>query len=71
MTRACRRHGATTLFAALNILDSSITGRNTQRHGHPEFIRFLEAPERDTPAGQIVRSTLDNCAHYKRAEPCA
>ena len=41
MTHDYKRHGTTTLFAALNILDGTVIGRNMQRHRHQEFIRFL------------------------------
>ncbi len=34
-----KRHGTTTLFAALNVLDGTVIGRNMQRHRHQEFIR--------------------------------
>src|SRR4051794_20473038 len=33
------RHGTTTLFAALNILDGTVVGRCMQRHRHQEFIQ--------------------------------
>ncbi len=33
------RHGTTTLFAALNVLDGTVLGRCMQRHRHGEFIR--------------------------------
>jgi hypothetical protein len=45
MTHDYKRNGTTTLFAALNILDGSVIGRNMQRHRHQEFIRFLNAIE--------------------------
>jgi hypothetical protein len=32
-----------TLFAALNVLDGSVIGRNIAGHGHQEFTRFLKA----------------------------
>jgi hypothetical protein len=41
MTHDYKRHGTTTLFAALNVLDGTVIGRNMQRHRHQEFIRFL------------------------------
>ena len=41
MTHDYKRHGTTTLFAALNILDGTVLGRCMQRHRHQEFIRFL------------------------------
>ena len=35
------------LFAALNVLDGTVIGRNMQRHRHQEFMRFLNAIEAD------------------------
>ena len=49
MTHDYKRHGTTTLFAALNILDGSVIGHNMQRHRHQELIRFLNAIERQVP----------------------
>jgi len=40
MTHDYKRHGTTTLFAALNVLEGKIIGRCMQRHRHQEFIRF-------------------------------
>jgi len=59
------RHGTTTLFAALNILDGTVIGRNMQRHRHQEFIRFLNAIEAHAPAGKVVHAILDNYAAHK------
>src|SRR3954468_23995879 len=65
MTHDYKRHGTTTLFAALNILDATVIGRNMQRHRHQEFIRFLNAIEADVPAGKMVHVILDNYAAHK------
>ena len=65
MTHDYKRHGATTLFAALNVLDGTITGRNMQRHRHQEFIRFLNTVEAETPAGMAIHTVLDNYAVHK------
>jgi transposase len=65
MTHDYKRHGTTTLFAALNVLTGEVFGRNMQRHRHQEFIRFLNALERDTPAGKIIHVILDNYAAHK------
>ena len=43
MTHDYKRHGTTTLFAALSVLDGTVIGRCMQRHRHLEFIRFLNA----------------------------
>ena len=53
MTHDYKRHGTTTLFAALNVLDGSVIGRCMQRHRHEEFIRFLNAIERQVPTSSI------------------
>jgi len=65
MTHDYKRNGTTTLFAALNVLTGQVFGRNMQRHRHQEFIRFLNALERDIPAGKLVHVILDNYAAHK------
>ena len=52
MTHDYKRHGTTTLFAALNVLDGTVIGRCMQRHRHHEFIRFLNAVEREVAGRQ-------------------
>ncbi len=65
MTHDYIRHGTTTLFAALNVLDGTVLGRCMQRHRHQEFIRFLNAIEAAVPAGKLVHCILDNYATHK------
>ena len=65
MTHDYKRHGTTTLFAALNVLDGTVIGRCMQRHRHPEFIRFLNAVERQVPAGKLIEAVVDNYATHK------
>ena len=65
MTHDYKRNGTTTLFAALNVLDGSVIGRNMQRHRHQEFIRFLNAVEREVPEGKAIHVILDNYAAHK------
>ena len=64
-THDYKRHGTTTLFAALNVLEGSVIGKNMQRHRHQEFIRFLNAIEAQIPAGKIIHVILDNYATHK------
>ena len=66
MTHDYKRHGTTTLFAALNVLDGTVIGQNMQRHRHQEFIRFLNRIEREVPAGKAVHVILDNYAAHKK-----
>ena len=68
MTHDYKRHGTTTLFAALNVLEGKIIGRCMQRHRHQEFIRFLNTIEADIPVGKIVHVVLDNYATHKHAK---
>jgi transposase len=65
MTHDYKRHGTTTLFAALNVLDGTIIGRNMQRHRHQEFVRFLNAVETAVPAGKLIHVILDNYGAHK------
>jgi len=65
MTHDYKRHGTTTLFAALDILEGKVIGRGMQRHRHQEFIRFLNAVERQVPANKAVHVVLDNYATHK------
>jgi transposase len=65
MTHDYKRHGTTTLFAALNVLDGTVIGRNMQHHRHQEFIRFLNAVEAQVPAGRLVHAIVDNYATHK------
>ncbi len=65
MTHDYKRHGTTTLFAALNVLDGTVIGHNMQRHRHQELIRFLNAIERQVPAGKIIHAIIDNSAAHK------
>ena len=49
LTHDYRRHGTTTLFAALSLLDGKVIGDCMPRHRHQEFIRFLQRIDRETP----------------------
>ena len=49
----------------MNVLDGTVIGRNMQRHRHQEFIRFLNAVEREIPAGTTIHAILDNYAAHK------
>jgi len=68
MTHDYKRNGTTTLFAALNVLTGEVFGRNMARHRHQEFISFLNALEREIPAGKVVHAILDNVSSHKTPE---
>src|ERR687897_39196 len=61
-----KRHGTTTLFAALNVLDGTVIAQNMQRHRHQEFIRFLNRIEREVPGDKAIHVILDNYAAHKK-----
>ena len=65
MTHDYKRNGTTTLFAALNILDGTVIGRNMKRHRHLEFIRFLNDIEAQVPKRKKIHAILDNYATHK------
>jgi hypothetical protein len=65
MTHDYVRHGTTTLFAALNVLDGTVIGRCMARHRHQEFLRFLNAVEAAVPAGKTIHAILDNYGSHK------
>ncbi len=65
MTHDYKRNGTTTLFAALNVLDGTVIGRNMQRHRHQEFIRFLNVIHAQVPEDKAIHIILDNYAVHK------
>jgi transposase len=46
-------------------------GLHAQRHRHSEFIRFLNAVEREVPAGKLIHTVLDNYATHKHPKVLA
>lgn len=59
------RHGTTTLFAALNILDGTVIGDCMPRHRHQEFIRFLQTIDTKTPLDLDLHLIVDNYGTHK------
>jgi transposase len=64
-THDYRRHGTTTLFAALNVLDGSIIADCQPRHRHQEFIRFLDRIDKAVDPRLDVHLVLDNYGTHK------
>ena len=65
MTHDYKRHGTTTLFAALNLLDGKVIGHCMKRHRHQEFIRFLNRIDRQTLPYLDIHLIIDNYATHK------
>src|SRR2546423_155506 len=59
------RHGTTTLFAALNVLDGTVIGSCFERHRHEEFLKFLRQLESEVPADLDVHLIMDNYGTHK------
>jgi transposase len=60
MTHDYKRHGTTTLFAALDVLTGAVIGQCLPRHTNNEFLHFLKKVDKEVPAGLAVHVILDN-----------
>jgi transposase len=60
MTHDYKRHGTTTLFAALDAATGKVTGLCLSRHRHKEFLIFLKVIDGQVPKGLDVHLVLDN-----------
>lgn len=67
MTHDYKRHGITTLFAALNLLDGRVIGQCLPRHRHQEFLRFLRQLDREFPKDMPLHLVLDNYGTHTQA----
>ncbi len=65
MTHDYKRHGITTLFAALDVLNGKVIGQCMKRHRHQEFIRFLTLLDTKVPPKKRVHVVADNYAAHK------
>jgi transposase len=59
-THDYKRHGTTTLFAALNTLDGSVISMCQPRHRHEEWLKFLRLIDRKTPKQPTLHLIVDN-----------
>jgi len=65
MTHDYKRHGTSTLFAALNTLTGEVIGTCRKRHTHKEFLSFLKTVEKQTPKELDLHLIVDNYATHK------
>jgi hypothetical protein len=63
LTHDYKRHGTTTLFAALSVLEGKVIDCCVPRHRHQEFIRFIATVERSVPAGKVMPGTRPNLSY--------
>ncbi len=66
-THDYRRHGTTSLFAALNVKTGQVIGQLHQRQRSREFRKFLDTIEANVPASLDVHLILDNYGTHKTA----
>lgn len=59
------RHGTTTLYAALRVLDGVVIGECRRRHRTKEFVAFLRRLDRATPRRQQLHLILDNLSAHQ------
>jgi putative transposase len=59
------RHGTTTLFAALNVLNGAVLATCKPRHRHQEFLSFLREIDKAVPAELDVHCIVDNYGSHK------
>lgn len=65
MTHDYKRHGTTTLFAALNTMTGEVLSQCAQQHRHQDWLRFLRQIERSVPEDKEVHIICDNYATHK------
>ena len=65
MTHDYKRHGTTTLFAALEVASGKVIGRTYRRHRHQEVLMFLREVDKAVPADQEIHIVLDNYATHR------
>ena len=65
MTHDYKRHGTSTLFAALNTMTGEVIGSCKQRHRHQEFLSFLKVVEKQTPDELDIHIIVDNYSTHK------
>jgi transposase len=65
MTHDYMRHGTTSLFAALNVLDGTIISECQPKHRHQEWLQFLGLIKTQVPQDRPIHLICDNYATHK------
>jgi len=68
VTHDYKRHGTTTLFAALDIASGKVIGQCKHRHRHQEFLQFLRHIDANVPKSLDIHLVVDNYATHKHAK---
>jgi len=64
-THDYKRHGTTSLFAALDVKAGTIIGKCLPRHRAAEFRRFLDTVEQNVPKDLDIHVVMDNASSHK------
>jgi transposase len=64
-THDYKRHGTSSLYAALDVATGQVIGRLHSRHRAIEFKQFLQTSDREVPADLDVHVVLDNSSTHK------
>jgi len=62
------RHGTTTRFAALDVVEGKVIGQCLPRHRHQEFWKFLRTLDASYPKTLALHLILDNYGTHKHAK---
>jgi transposase len=65
MTHDYKRHGTTTLFAAIDMIQGKVIASCMPRHRHQEWIKFLKQIDAETPEDLDLHLIVDNYATHK------
>jgi transposase len=65
MTHDYKRHGTTTLFAALELAQGKVIGQCFARHRHQEFLKFLKRLDAEFPVELKLHLVMDNYGTHK------
>ena len=68
VTHDYKRHGTTTLFAALDVATGEVMTQCKSRHRHQEFLQFLRHIETNVPEDLDIHLVVDNYATHKHAK---
>ena len=68
MTHDYKRHGTTTLFAALEVLEGRVIGQCFERHRHQEFLRFLRRLDQEFPGPLPLHLVMDNYGTHQHSK---
>jgi transposase len=71
MTHDYKRHGTTTLFAALEVLQGRVIGQCYERHRHQEFLKFLRRLDEEFPGDLPLHLVMDNYGTHKHPRTVA